>query len=342
MTGTGNQHVTSDDLLNRIDDSNFRARVEEVNAELARCHLVYRYLHSQATSKNMQKEAGYLREYSDYLSKQTTKVEEASKSQVDEFLIHSRDANSLGGASLRHMIGAIQRLYGHIHAQVENASCVSVSQISQLKREHDLSNRDLSPDPLATEQVRRLVEHTVSDQDAIVIRLMYENALTTGEIRNLNLSDFNPAKQTLAVTNPSHERYRRLPLLAATSEEMEQWLNSEYESSNQSANPVLFQSRQGTPKLTPAAVYKKVTRTAGYAEIQENIGELGGGRKRRRVSPHVVRRTGIHHWRKNGLPEDIIQRLLGNDPSESGQRTASLSENDVFEMYRNRFESPLD
>ena len=163
------------------------------------------------------------------------------------------------------------------------------------------------PDYLSEEEVKKLIDGTLSLRDKAVIALLYDCALRVRELIELDVEDVYLSDITILVRGREDSRFQRLPVSEKTAKILEQYIK-EYrlESGPLFPSPI---SRSG--RIDGSTVYRTV----------RSWGEWILGKK---VHPHMLRHTAAVVLRKRGVDMETIRDFLGLKTDATNRRYARL------------------
>lgn len=162
---------------------------------------------------------------------------------------------------------------------------------------------------LTKSEFKQLIDYLQSQNDLrglAYVLLSYSSACRINEIRQLNRDSLDYDKLQFTVLGKG-ERYRICIFSNEAGETVKQYL-----ATRKDDNPALFLSRE-QQRWSKEAIERYLKKVAQEAGIKQ------------RVFPHLLRHTRAMHLLQDGVPLDIIQKILGHRNIGTTQIYAAMS-----------------
>lgn len=162
---------------------------------------------------------------------------------------------------------------------------------------------------LTKSEFKQLIDYLQSQNDLrglAYVLLSYSSACRINEIRQLNRDSLDYDKLQFTVLGKG-ERYRICIFSKEAGEAVKQYL-----ATRKDDNPALFLSRE-QQRWSKEAIERYLKKVAQEAGIKQ------------RVFPHLLRHTRAMHLLQDGVPLDIIQKILGHRNIGTTQIYAAMS-----------------
>jgi len=154
-----------------------------------------------------------------------------------------------------------------------------------------------------------------------MIELLYATGVRVSELINIQITDISFSTDSIRVFGKGNkERYT--PVIPATLNLIQNYLDSEYQSLNKTLTPYLFLNYNGEI-MTRQGFWKIIKKRAQVVGISKNI------------SPHVLRHTFATHLLENGAHLRAVQELLGHEDISTTQIYTHINQQRIYDTYRN-------
>ena len=252
---------------------------------------------------------GYNRDLSNYvafLANQNSSPEQASRSDIEKYLI-DLDNEGLSAATRARRLSSIRGL--HNFAFTEGwRSDDPAALIKGPKKAQQL------PKSLSEDDVDRLLDaaaktgrtHGARLRNTCLIELLYATGMRVTELVSLPVAAVRGDPRMILIRGKGG-RERMVPLSNPAKDAVKQWLvqrdidEAEGVATGKHASPFLFPSRGKSGHVTRIAFYTLIKDIAVQAGISPGS-----------VSPHVLRHAFATHLLANGADLRVIQTLLGH------------------------------
>ena len=181
---------------------------------------------------------------------------------------------------------------------------------------------------LTVEQLDTLIRmadgHTIDRRrDAAMIAMLVETGVRVGELVSIDLDDLDLVERTIEVDGKTGPR--KVPFGYRTDRLIQKYLRVRGQYSHARETQALWVGDRGALSVDGVA--------QALARASERAG-LG------RVSPHAIRHAAAHQWMSQGLPDRLVESLMGWSRGSGMTRfyAADLEEQRAIEAYV----SPLD
>lgn len=186
-------------------------------------------------------------------------------------------------------------------------------------------------------------------RNELVIRLLWQTGVRAGELRNIELDDlydYDPDDGTLEIDS------RQITIRTLKSDDgetrvvtwqesldflMKQWVETErgyFAKAGESDYLFVTNKAPQFGRRTPNKIVKKAAENAG---IQEVAFQNKNGVDHYRITGHSLRHGHAVHSLKCGIDLRTIQKRLGHSKLETTEKYLELLDDDVAEIYSNRF-----
>lgn len=188
-------------------------------------------------------------------------------------------------------------------------------------------------DALTRNEVRALIEAPDNLRDTLIIAMLYYLGLRANELALLKVERVDTENRVIKVVGKGNKP-REVPFSSKLDRAINQWLYCERKSYVNSDSPYFFLSKHGK-HLCTKAIHEIVHKAAVNAGIQKVIGKRANGSKIFKVHPHILRHSYANHGVCDGIPLNLLQRMMGHRNISSTIRYAG--ESSVFETYHEKF-----
>ncbi len=137
----------------------------------------------------------------------------------------------------------------------------------------------------------------------LAIVLLYTAGLRRGELVRLNLSDYNPAEQTLHIRSTKFHKSRLVPLSRDATREMEDYLRARRALRHAKDDPLLCNLTRGLRHYTGAGLAQGLRRLFERAGLQTAAGQLPRVHDLR----HSFAHRALQRWYEEGI--DVQSKL---------------------------------
>lgn len=174
---------------------------------------------------------------------------------------------------------------------------------------------------LSVEEMEALANNVPDPKirNELLIRLLYQTGMRAHEVGNVTLGRIDRESRTIKVIDDKTGDSRTVAYQPSLTFFMEQWIDSGHRDVYSSAedSDYLFVTRQ-KPRMTNYRVNEQIRKAAENAGIQEVMYKDAAGKKRYKVTAHVLRHTFAIH----ALSEEIgsgsmdlrlLQEVMGHD-----------------------------
>lgn len=190
--------------------------------------------------------------------------------------------------------------------------------------------RYLPKNILTQDEASRLLElpndETMGIRDKAILEILYSTGIRSGELRKLDIYDFNLHDKVVHIKNPKNKKDRIVPTGDKAKAAMEEYLLKSRSrlARVSSADPkenALFLSQYGKRMSKGSIPY--ILRT--YSK-KMNLGK--------RITPHCLRHSFATHLLGNGADLPIIQQLLGHTRIKTTQIYLQIAQPDLKKTIR--------
>ena len=244
-----------------------------------------------------------LKKMSDWLGKQKRSMDEASKSELLDYLAHTVRSGSSARSSAR-QLSSLRRFYRYL-AREGIAESDPTSDL-----ESPVIGKTL-PKTLSESSVEQLLaapaENTaLGIRDRAMLETIYATGLRVSELVNLALSELDSAAGLVRVTGKGG-RERIVPLGEEALAYLAQYLNdARPELLGDRVSEAVFVTRRGGP-MSRQAFWQLIKRYATVAGVGEAL------------SPHSLRHAFATHLLNHGADLRSVQMLLGHSDLSTTQ-----------------------
>ncbi|MGY9048065.1 tyrosine recombinase XerD [Puniceibacterium antarcticum] len=247
-----------------------------------------------------------LRDYTEWLSAREHSLSDASRKDVEDYLIYA-DAQGLSRATRARRLSAIKQLYRFTFEEGLRTDNPAI-QISGPGRDKRL------PKTLSIEEVDLLLDAATRYgrnrddclRNTCLMQLLYATGMRVSELVSLPLGAAKGDPRMLLIRGKGGKE-RMVPLSPPAREALRLWLatREEREAANRAKgkppSPYLFASRGKAGHLTRHAFYVMIKEIA-----------VAGGVSPSKVTPHTLRHAFATHLLANGADLRAIQTFLGH------------------------------
>lgn len=156
---------------------------------------------------------------------------------------------------------------------------------------------DKEPNILTPDQLRWMLHNAANDEQLLFLATFMFTGMRRDEVRNLKWEDISP---TSIRTVGKGGKLRHVPLHPALGELIVRW-------PNEPESPYVFHGKQGKSRMQPRS-------PSSFFNILEAV------RGNIRCTLHDFRRTVATSLTENGVPEGIVDRIMGWAPRTVGSR----------------------
>jgi len=176
------------------------------------------------------------------------------------------------------------------------------------------------PTVLSQEEVETALANLGTYRDKVFFLLMLCGGLRASEVLSLSWSDMDVAKKQLRVHGKGRKE-RIIPVDPVFWKMLDRYLRYEYP--NNAQIDKIFIVLKGKKRGQPLAYHGlyKIFRT--LAKALDN----------KRLKPHNLRHTCATHLAENGVPVDVIQKMLGHEQIDSSMVYIHLSNTKLHDIY---------
>lgn len=172
------------------------------------------------------------------------------------------------------------------------------------------------PEVLTKDEIKKLLEHSNSLRNKLVIEFLYSSGLRVSELANLKVKDLNIEEKTGLLKEGKGGKDRFFILSEALVTDLKEYLKNH-------ASEYIFPGNNGA--ITSRSIQKMLKRTAKRAGIAKE------------VYPHLLRHTFATHLLESGVDIRHIQVLLAHS---NLQTTAWYTQVSTKELKK--IKSPMD
>ena len=188
------------------------------------------------------------------------------------------------------------------------------------------------PKPLSEEEVAKLLDVVplntpIGLRDRAVLELLYATGARVSEVVGLSLTDLDDESGMVRLFGKGSKE-RVVPFGRFAQQAMEQWLGPQGRLqlcprhwARRDDSSAVFLSRRGT----------RMSRQGVWASLKE-YGKMCGFEDR--LSPHVLRHSCATHLLDHGADLRIVQELLGHASVSTTQLYTKVSQERLFQVYR--------
>ncbi len=247
-----------------------------------------------------------LKDYDDWLTGQSQTLAEATRADVEAYLVHC-DTQGLARATRARRLSAIKQLYRFAFEEGWRSDNPAI-QISGPGRDKRL------PKTLSVEEVDRLLEAarthganaTQHLRNTCLLELLYATGMRVSELVELPLSAARGDPRMLLIRGKGGKE-RMVPLSPPARTALAAWVaerdagDARARADRKPTSPYLFASRGASGHLTRHRFYMLIKELA-----------VAGGVAPAKVTPHTLRHAFATHLLANGADLRSIQTLLGH------------------------------
>ncbi|MHB8438444.1 MAG: site-specific tyrosine recombinase [Acidimicrobiales bacterium] len=264
-----------------------------------------------------------VRAYECHLTSRGRRIEDATTSDVEEYLAWRR-AGGLGPASLGRALAALRGM----HRFLVDEGVLGADPTADVPAP-GLARR--LPKALAVEEVMALLDAPLGDgpferRDRAVLEVLYGTGMRVSELAGLSLGDLGSDSGLLRVLGKGNKE-RLVPLGRHSAVALAHWLDS-----------------GGRPLLAPARWARRGDSEAVFLNVRggrlTRQGIWGVMKKRaravgldERVHPHVLRHSCATHMLANGADIRVVQELLGHVSVATTQAYTKVSAEHLRHAY---------
>jgi integrase len=238
-------------------------------------------------------------------------------------------------STIKGSLSAIRSLHRHIDIKVGDVpQQMDLQKLSQITVEKTQEIPDgINRTPLSKSEMRSLIENATPGRNTLMIRLAYQCALRNSEVRTAKIAGFEYDQEgaTIEITDAKKNRLFEIPLQSDLAFQLHRWINTGRKQwSTAGRSEYIFPSERDDRLMSNAGFEAIVYKAAEDAELQDY--ESTPNVDYRTVTPHVLRHTGISHWRSSNLPRKFgkrIARHASNVYDDYGNNKSAC-----FEAYR--------
>lgn len=182
--------------------------------------------------------------------------------------------------------------------------------------------------PLSKTEITKLEDCCESYREKAMIALFLETGLRVTEFSNLNIDDVNFQKMEVFVRLGKGKKDRVVPFGEKSSHLLQQYLTYE--------RPDIDAYNKIVPIETPLFTQTRNTkRRLTSGGIQDIIKGIGIKANITRIHPHLLRKTYATSLYKQGIPVNVIAKLLGHANLDSISRYVVIDDNDIKNVLNN-------
>jgi integrase/recombinase XerD len=251
------------------------------------------------------------------LSESSTPVQQASKSDLLEFIANRVEAGAKPRSTAR-QLSSFRRFFGYVVREgIRDTDPTADIEMPRIGRS--------LPKTLTEEEVDALLNAPNTDEplghrDRTMLELLYATGLRVTELINLKQSQINFNQGVLRIVGKG-DRERLIPL----GEESQRWLQDFIDGPRmeillERQTDYLFPTRRGD-RMTRQAFWHIIKRYAGKAGI------------RQKMSPHSLRHAFATHLLNRGADLRVVQLLLGHSDLSTTQIYTHVARERLKELH---------
>ena len=226
--------------------------------------------------------------------------------QIREWIIFRTEEGKLSAGSMNREVASLRAFFRWLHRTGAVEKDI-FRMISTLKTSRRLPA--FVPESRMTTIVSECgpdSEDFLTERNSLIILMFYACGLRLAELVGIDRSDFSADYTSLRVRGKG-DKQRMVPILEFLREKILHYLGLiERQNICISSEKALFLTHKG----------KRISRTAVYRTVQEELGRAGVQGKK---SPHVLRHTFATHLLNGGADMREIQELLGHASLQATQ-----------------------
>lgn len=260
-----------------------------------------------------------IEQYFSYLqNKQITKLDDVTKTNVDQFIVVYVNTNH-SERSLARMIATMHSFYKFLimekyvkHNPWEYIKspklpqklplCLTFEEIALLLQGNDETTKD-----------------KLEDRNRSMIELLYATGIRVSELLEIKVDDISFTSGDLRIFGKGNKE-RIVPVSESTLVLIQRYIAETRSLLDQTLSPYLFLNYTGE-KMSRQGFWKIIKKRAKLVGINKEI------------SPHVLRHTFATHLLENGANLRLVQELLGHSDITTTQIYTHLNQKALYEKY---------
>lgn len=271
-----------------------------------------------------------LKEFDRFLAGRNRDVLDVTSADIDEFLVEQ--AEDLATGSLRQRYASLKVFFGYLKTKqrvIETHPMKGFTPSEYSGNGHVDKPEIVYIEPAEIKEIARNVNDPVL-RNELLVKLLYHTGMRRKEVVNVRMDDIDRDARAITITDAkSPEKSRVVFYQPSLDFIFEQWADTY----RHQRSPYLFPSVKGG-NLSPGQITRIVRKAAENAGIQEVMYEDADGRRRFRITAHVLRHSHAISSLRAGISIQFIRKHLGHESIEVTQRYLKLLDQDTGDAYR--------
>lgn len=192
------------------------------------------------------------------------------------------------------------------------------------------TGRYLPKNILTQDEAKRLLGLPKDDpmgiRDKAILEVLYSTGIRSGELRKLDIYDFNLHDKLVHIKNPKNKKDRIIPTGEMAKKAIEEYLSK--------SRPRLARIKHADPKdnaLFLSQYGKRMSKGSIPYILRTYSKKMNLGK---RITPHCLRHSFATHLLQNGAELPIIQELLGHTRIKTTQIYLQIAQPDLKKTIR--------